>query len=240
MCRTRLPLLFCLALGAALGGAAAPARAGQPFFYYPAYGSPRGKIVYRDGLLVNRQKVRWGGGITTNGAAVFHDLFAAAVPIVNDVLGGGKELDLGMSPEQLDQVRRDEADKQQRANAMLAQTVALRRSLGIPDEAVGGGPGPAPIGPPPTGPVAPVTPGGPVNDAFSDWGSSLSNAPTPMLPTAPPPAQPVPQPAPQPVPQPVPQPAPAQPLPIPPAISPPAAAAPGTGVKLDKFQDWET
>lgn len=228
MCRLHLPLLVGLALGASLGGMATPAQAGQPFFYYPAYGAHRGKIVNRDGLLVNRQKVRWGGGITSNGAAVFHDLFAAAVPIVQDALGGGKELDPGMSPEQLDQVRSLEANKQARADAMLAQTVALRRSLGIPDEAVafGGnaGAGPAAGGAQPGN----SQPGGSTSDGFSDWEGSLSNSPTPPVPPVPP----VPLP-PAPVPPVV-----TPPAPVPPVVTPPVP--PATGVKIDHFQDWET
>jgi hypothetical protein len=60
------------------------ARAEQPFFYYPAYGAQRGRIVYRDGPRVNRQKIRWGNGLTEYGAQVLThgiDILPSILPL---------------------------------------------------------------------------------------------------------------------------------------------------------------
>jgi hypothetical protein len=56
------------------------------FYYYPAYGAQRGKIVYRDGPLVNRQKIRWGNGLTEYGAGVLNNAIGAAIQIVPAVV----------------------------------------------------------------------------------------------------------------------------------------------------------
>lgn len=64
---------------------AADAWADQPFFYYPAYGSQRGRIVNREGPRVNRQKIRWGNGLTEYGASVLThgiDILPSILPLL--------------------------------------------------------------------------------------------------------------------------------------------------------------
>lgn len=77
--------LALLALFAVIGADAA-AQAEQPFFYYPAYGSSRGRIRYVDGVLRDKQRIRWGNGVTDNGVLVMRDIAAAAGEILPVVL----------------------------------------------------------------------------------------------------------------------------------------------------------
>lgn len=91
MNRSRWIAIFFAATVVLAGGLAQPQpAAGQnPFYYYPAYGAQRGKIVYRDGLLVNRQKIRWGNGLTPYGAAVLMHGFDVAGTVIPAVIGSG-------------------------------------------------------------------------------------------------------------------------------------------------------
>jgi DNA repair exonuclease SbcCD ATPase subunit len=66
---------------------AAPAAADEPFFYYPAYGSLRGRIRYVDGIFRDKQRIRWGGGITPQGAALLMHVADVAGDVAGDVLG---------------------------------------------------------------------------------------------------------------------------------------------------------
>jgi len=77
--------LGLLALVAVIG-ADAVALAEQPSFYYPAYGSSRGRIRYVDGVFRNKQRIHWGNGVTDNGVLVMRDIATAATEILPAVL----------------------------------------------------------------------------------------------------------------------------------------------------------
>jgi hypothetical protein len=77
---------FSLIVLFVLMGAEAVAEAEQPFFYYPAYGSSRGRIRYVDGVLRDKQRIKWGNGVTDNGVLVMRDIATAAGQILPAVL----------------------------------------------------------------------------------------------------------------------------------------------------------
>lgn len=83
-----LPIRRAFALFAliAMIGTDAAAQAQQPFFYYPAYGSNRGRIRYVDGVLRDKQRIKWGNGVTDNGVLVMRDIATAAGQILPAVL----------------------------------------------------------------------------------------------------------------------------------------------------------
>jgi hypothetical protein len=137
------------------------AQAEQPFFYYPAYGSSRGKIHYVEGVFRNKQKIHWSNGVTNNGVMVMHDAFAAATQIVPAVLS---HRDAEPSDAEKRAATRDaeaaaagDRDKQADADAILKRNQDLLTRLG-------GGT----IDPP-----ANTTPGV-RTDKFEDWSDSTS------------------------------------------------------------------
>lgn len=78
--------MFSLIVLLVLAGADAAAQAGEPFFYYPAYGANRGRIRYVDGVLRDKQRIKWGNGVTDNGVLVMRDIATAAQQILPAVL----------------------------------------------------------------------------------------------------------------------------------------------------------
>ncbi len=131
------------------------ARADQPFYYYPAYGAHRGKIVYRDGIFVNRQKVRWGGGLTPYGTQVIGDAITAFAPIVGGFIGKEAEVaDKSADDRAALELCESYAAELRRANDLLVRSaMLLGHDLSSP--AAPGGP----VAPPVVPVVPPVAPG---------------------------------------------------------------------------------
>src|SRR5262245_31019455 len=117
-------------IGLAVATAVVSASAAQPFYYYPAYGAQRGRIVYRQGPFGGtRQKIHWGGGLTDNGTSVLLSAIGAA----ETVFGPGdssanKEAQAARDAEfkrSIDEDRRLLAE----AKALRARTEALRNQF---------------------------------------------------------------------------------------------------------------
>lgn len=131
MLKWRWQSFVLVLLGALVFLEASVAFADGPFFAYPPYGSHRGRIVTRNGLLVDKQRIRWGNGVTNNGVAVFHDAFAAAVPIVQALapLTRDAEIEETRSRQERDVQRRaaeeEDGDWQRKANSLFARNQAL-------------------------------------------------------------------------------------------------------------------
>jgi hypothetical protein len=157
---------------------ASPAAGQSPFYYYPAYGAQRGKIVYRDGPLVNRQKIRWGNGLTAQGASVLNSAIGAAVQILPAVLRDDPAAaeEAARSQAEFARSMADEEARMQQAQQLYANTQALRTSFGLTPPPVGGSSG---------------------SGSFSDWDNSGLNTPSPAQPVQPTvPGTPPPAPAP--------------------------------------------
>jgi hypothetical protein len=121
------------------------AEAQEPFFYYPAYGSNRGRIRYVDGVLRDKQRIKWGNGVTDNGVLMMRDIATAAQQILPAVLNNAPaptiaEENHARAAHSL--ARAQDEQLQARAEEILE---ANRKLL----EKLGGSPGPA---------VPPVTP----------------------------------------------------------------------------------
>jgi hypothetical protein len=178
MRRVACGLLF-LAVACQVIATATPAWAEQPFFYYPAYGAQRGKIVYRDGPFVNRQKIRWGNGLTEYGAGVINNAIGAAVQILPAVIKEDPAAaeDAARSQAEFSRSMADEQVRMQQAQQLYSKTGALYTAFGLtPTPAAGGGSA----------------------GSFSDWDNSgLGGSPTqPVTPGTPPPPTPDPATAP--------------------------------------------
>lgn len=130
-----LRLVVALAAALAVLAADTAVLAEQPFFYYPAYGSSRGKIRYVDGVFRNKQRIRWGNGVTDNGVQVMQDFFAAAGQILPVVLqreaqAPGEQEDI-VPREVFEDARRTDEDLQSKAAAILNENRQLAQRLGI-------------------------------------------------------------------------------------------------------------
>jgi hypothetical protein len=164
--RTTTPTLLALLLGTCACPSALLAQ--QPF-YYPAYGAHRGRISYHQGPFGGtRQKIRWGGGITDNGAAVLTSAIAAAGPILTAALGGRalEEDPAERAQRELENQRSLEDDQrlQTEASELLARTHQLRDSFSV------GAPPLLPSQLPATGATTPPpATGTPSRDDFRDW-----------------------------------------------------------------------
>jgi hypothetical protein len=189
-------LWVVLFVAAAVLSLAEPPRAsGQnPFYYYPAYGAHRGKIVYRDGPLVNKQKIRWGNGLTPYGADVLNNAIGAAVQILPAILreDPAAEEDRARSQAEFSRSMADEELRLQQAQQLNARTQSLAVSFGLsaaPAASVGGNSGsfgdwdnsgaanPNLANPGNEPPTQPMTPGtAPVPGNLQDWDNS-GNAP---------------------------------------------------------------
>ncbi|MCE9527458.1 MAG: hypothetical protein K8R36_15555 [Planctomycetales bacterium] len=156
-------------------GADVVAQAEQPFFYYPAYGSSRGKIRYVDGVFRNKQKIHWGNGVTNNGVMVMHDAFAAAAQIIPAVI---THKDAEQSDAEKRAATRDaesaaagDREEQAKADSILKRNQELLERLG-------GGSTESPSNETPGvrkdkfedwSDSAPPHPPGPRKDEFKDW-----------------------------------------------------------------------
>ncbi|MCU0880071.1 MAG: hypothetical protein MUF06_20055 [Pirellulaceae bacterium] len=205
-------IVICIVAAAVLvSGLACPqhASAENPFYYYPAYGAHRGKIVYRDGPFVNRQKIRWGNGLTAYGADVFNNAFGAATQILPLVLKDDGSSDADKSSGVTVKLPEHYTTELHRANDLLERSARL---AGVDLGAIAaGGEG--------SGGAAELPP--------SRWDERFRNSTDPWEAVVPTPA---PTPAPMPAPMPMPEPAPA-PTPDPavapaPAGNPPASTTP--------------
>src|SRR3954451_17556324 len=112
------------------------AKAESPFFCYPAYGAQRGKIRNVNGVFRSKQTVHWGGGLTANGVAFFHDAFGAASTILPAVLKEAQPPDSsraasGPTQNQIDEFRRSDQAAMDRALALRDKTVALAQRYGV-------------------------------------------------------------------------------------------------------------
>jgi hypothetical protein len=136
-------IVVCIVAAAVLvSGLACPqhASAENPFYYYPAYGAHRGKIVYRDGPFVNRQKIRWGNGLTAYGADVFNNAIGAAVQILPAVLreDPATDDDHARSQAEFSRSMAEEAARMQHAQQLYSKTEALYTAFGLTPTHVGG------------------------------------------------------------------------------------------------------
>ena len=145
------------------------ARADQPFYYYPAYGAHRGKIVNRQGPFVSRQKVRWGGGLTPYGAQVIGDAITAFAPIVGGFIGKEAEVaDKSADERAALELCESYAAELRRANDLLVRSaMLLGHDLSSPPRGAPGGP----VVPPPVPVVPPPAPG-------NDGGAGVPADPT--------------------------------------------------------------
>lgn len=142
--RTRWLCLWGV-LGCLLGVETSTAWADGPFYYYPPYGSQRGRIVTRSGILGDRQKVRWGNGLTDNGVAFFHDAFAAAVPILQAIAPLGRDLESEEAAHSRELRSRELSAEDDallsRARATRDRNLELLRAFGGPSAPPAGGGG---------------------------------------------------------------------------------------------------
>jgi hypothetical protein len=171
---------IAIALLILAGSEMAPSRtiAAQPFYYYPAYGSHRGRIVYHQGPFGgSKQKIHWGGGITDNGAAVLTTAIGAAATIFGPDSGETKE-ERASRDAAFQQRAAEEQDLLAKARELQGRTEALRASF------MGGQPPPLPQ-------TDPLPQQG--LDSFSNWDSNASAAPVQVV-VPPPPAPSIPSP----------------------------------------------
>jgi len=124
----RILLLSCLSV---TGITALPSSgiADQPFNYYPAYGAHRGRIVYHQGPFGgSRQKIRWGGGLTDNGAAVLTGAVGAAATIFGPGSSAASTGDKAARDAEFQRSLNEDNDWLQKARDLQNRTETLRNA----------------------------------------------------------------------------------------------------------------
>lgn len=173
---------IAIALLILAGSEVVPSRtiAAQPFYYYPAYGSHRGRIVYHQGPFGgSKQKIHWGGGITDNGAAVLTTAIGAAATIFGPESGETKE-ERASRDAAFQQWAAEEQDLLAKAKELQTRTEALRATF---------------TSAPPQPQQQTELPPQQTLDSFSNWDSNASAAPVQVV-VPPPPAPSIPSPRP--------------------------------------------
>lgn len=117
-------------------------QAQQPFYYYPAYGSQRGRIRTVDGWIRDKQRIRWGNGLTPQGAMVFtHAIDVAGAYFSNRGYDeSGDSSRRGPSDDDVKQAREADAAGAERAEQLLQRSTQMAAELaGDGDSSARGG-----------------------------------------------------------------------------------------------------